>query len=201
MICGYKGSGKDTLYQDVNEHRVHVRWNIYYSPHNNNTRRDVFQETYKRVSFADRLKLHTIHKYNLDDDIQKDTYIDRLGCTFRQLVITEGRSSTRANPYIWTERALYEYNNTSNIPIFITDWRFDHEYHYLMNTWIPAYRSHARVATARVVRLNVPIPEPNDKSEHFLDHWSTDYLIISKKDDLHDVVKFFPQYCDYIRCY
>lgn len=189
MLCGYKGSGKDTFYQDLCAGTLHTRWNIYgkNSPFMSTTK-------YTRVAFADRLKTYTIDKYGLDETVCKDDIVDDTGATFRDLLIREGKLTRRTSPDKWTETALSEYTPRADIPLCITDWRFNHEYDYVVSRWMPNHRPDAHVITARIVRTDVPVPSEGDTSERELDAYTTEYLVVAKQDNLQDVLPIFPQY-------
>jgi len=72
----------------------------------------------------------------------------------------------------------------------VTDWRFANELHCTNDMF-------TNVITARVYRKDVPEPPINLESEHSLDNYVTDYLLLSSPDEFNDTVKKYPQYAEY----
>jgi hypothetical protein len=78
--------------------------------------------------------------------------------------------------------------------IFITDWRFKNEKEFFEKVSV---NTNSSIHTYRIFRKETDDENFFDESEHQLDKESTDFLIISKEEDIEFAKKKFPQYQDY----
>ena len=195
LLCGYKCSGKDSVYEDIIHESFHDNWKVYSVKGNTDDIQFANNTKYRRVAFADKLKRSVLSKYNLDPSISKEYIIPSLECTYRELLIKESNEAVKTDPYVWAKSALAPYmSSTHTVPICITDWRYPHEYTYLSIHFMPS-RPDVQLLTARVVRPVVVIPDPSDMSEHSLDYFQTDIVIVPKElEDFSTVTDMFPQY-------
>jgi hypothetical protein len=182
MCCGYKQSGKDTFYLDIIYEDVHNNWDIYYLSLDSIS--FISNTKYKRVAFADPLKKYVISKYNIDNINNKEEY--------RHLLIKEGQEAKKYYPHYWTEQSLLNCGYCDNI--FITDWRFMNEYEYISDVFIPTTKPSTKLITVRVARSSNINTNYDDETEHSLDNVTTDFLIVSKDDDINKITEVFPQY-------
>ena len=183
MVCGYRGTGKDTLCRMMNREEP-FEWAVY---------SDV-QKTFdiipvKRVGFADNLKseVNTILG-NEWDDSQKDRPIggDQASKTYRDVLIDHAAKRRDEDPEYWVKSACNWETLDENI--MITDWRYPNELKYLLGL-------NFLIRTIRVFRTEVPIPE--EDVEHHLNAFMTEYLLVPStdhKEEFRQAVVFFPQY-------
>lgn len=188
LVAGYKGSGKDTLYLQVSG-KKQFNWMIYRRP---GSKKLDFLPNIKRVAFADPLK-RTVIEYlqkHYDSNItleyceshKEDKVYD--GKSYRDYCIEEGRVKREININHWCELALLDYDSSKNY--MITDFRFTNEYDYSSSI--------DKCITIRVYRSCVPIPDKHIESEHALDNFETDYLLVLSEDEFRESIKLFPQY-------
>ncbi len=212
-ICGYAGTGKDTLIQDLQRHKLFMlgrppeeyetKWQIY-----SNTRGDVFEylishsSDIKRYSFADALKLQVHDNLKLKncpadafEHLKNDVFFrdpNEFGTlkTIRSFYIEHGRKKRAVNPDIWTEivhaQIQKDRNQDPSVIDMISDFRFENELLQL-----PKY-------TIRVFRKDVVAAPASEDSEHSLDTFKTTFLLIPPGDDEWvAAIKCFPQYTDF----
>jgi len=185
-LSGFKRSGKDTFCNDIINNNI-SRWLIYSKSYTEQIFNDFLHKSWKRMSFADKLKMMVRNKYfplyTLNFlEMHKDDKIFN-GKSFRDYCISY--SKTKDKNY-WIESCMKNININENY--IVTDWRFPHEYYYMLKKGIKPY-------TFRIFR-DVDIPE--EENEHLLDDFIADFLVINKKCNIGDAVKIFPQYKDYI---
>lgn len=187
-ITGYKRSGKDTLYKDIVNKSLY-KWKIYKKPNINIQIKELLNEKWYRLSFADNLKEiirdNFFKNYTLHElETIKDEKIFN-NKSFRDYCIDYGEKMRLLDKDYWVKLALNSVNFSNNY--IVTDWRYKNEIEYLQKLSIFPY-------TIRVFR-NVTIPEENN--EHILDDVKTDYLIISRDNNLNDALNIFKQYKNY----
>jgi hypothetical protein len=195
MICGYYGHGKDRVLDDLIHEQFTNNWYVYGPPQNNDYKW-MGTTNFKRVAFADELKRDVISKYNLSPDIEKsDTvYVNYKYQTYRDLLICEAKMNRMIDPDIYCKRA---FDNVEHKNVFVTDWRYPNEYKYVTDN------INLNTVTLRVFRKDAKsgIPDSSIESEHSLDRFLTDFLILAKNEvqPFRASISFFPQYRDYVK--
>lgn len=221
LICGYRRTGKDSLFHILSSNsRVNLNnsgalggslvnlnnpgasWIVYKNPniqHSLSTYPDS-NIKYIRTAFADALKQEVSEQYNIPiniSDSDKDNkqfthYKTGELVSARDTYIEWGQIRRSQNLNYWCAAAFKPIPNEPNINCVVTDWRFPNELSYT--------KSHCnRVITARVYRSAVPEPPMSEISEHSLDSYATDFLlVIDGEFDL--AVARFPQYSGYVMC-
>jgi hypothetical protein len=201
MVCGYRRTGKDSLYGTLSGAKNAQRWRIYRNPNNVKPSFPPRHNTKcVRVAFADKLKEECQTYYQLPLDIkdeEKDTkrYIHPATCqsiSARDIYIEWAAVRRNEDPEYWCKQVLSG-ATFPHICYIITDWRYNNEVDYV---------THGRndVVTVRVFRTAVPIPSTSVTSEHELDQYRTDVLLIGMDDDFAHALVQFPQYEDYVYC-
>jgi len=163
---------------------------------------------YKRVAFADALKEEIMERYHIPtepiipEEKNKIQFRDENGknVSFRDLCIHWALFRRQEDPDYWAKKALDACGVTEGAYSVIgetagtvfTDWRFLNEYHVVKEKY-------PNVITARIFRPGVEIPDELIKSEHELDHFVTDILIVPAGDEsaITEAVKLFPAYANF----
>lgn len=190
LVSGYLRTGKDSLYLDFKGSRK-FRWLIYRRP--KITKQFIIDDTVQRVAFADSLKRETKRQYpqlNLYNDSSKDTPIQDLqGLTPRDLYIKIAKEKRDIDPDYWVKES---HKNFPRGSVMVTDHRYPNEYEYL-------HRLYPDITTIRVFRKEVPIPPFTMTSEHQLDNFYTDFVLVSSEEDFVELTNILPQYSTYNR--
>lgn len=198
LVCGYRRTGKDALAAIMSGQHIPARfkWRIYARDKTLKLERDL---SCKRIAFADELKAEASAVYSIPlgvPDEQKDIkqfihYKTKWEVSARDIYIEWGNIRRNEDIDYWC-RAAFESIDESDICI-VTDWRFPNEKEY-------TFRTFKDTVTVRVYRSDVPEPDANIESEHKLDDFQTDFLLI--RDDFpgefERTCSKFPQYKDYI---
>lgn len=198
LVCGYRRTGKDTLYQKLSGQTDKYRWNIYQSPEKDPI---IFPKDgkYSQVAFADELKKEASQKYGIPlfvEDSEKDVskfvhYESGELVSARDIYIEWGKIQRQNDPNYWCRLALSAYQPSDSNWHIITDWRFTNEEEYV--------QSHCDVMiTCRLYRPDVSIPPMEIESEHQLDSVKTNILMLPPKIEIKDILSLFPQYSDYV---
>jgi len=191
LICGYRRTGKDTLCQQINEGTI--SW-LVYTKEGAGVPLGAFRPGPRRA-FADRLKgevqallkaENIIFSYEDEKDSRHFTYQGR-DMTYRQLCIEHGCRMREIDPCYWI-RGI----NSDGEDVIVTDFRFPNEYSFPRET-------DPNIITIRVFRKEVPIPPVGEPSEHSLDNFLTDLLLVPSEADFTEALKLFPQYRAYQR--
>lgn len=208
QICGYRRTGKDKFYDIIsgNCDNNRFKWRIYRDPDENRSFVESGKIKYVKKSFASELKNEASSVYNIPakiSDNDKDLkqfkhYKTGQLVSARDIYIEWGKYRRSQDINYWCEKVLVSIiseNIDDTLRYIITDWRFLNEDNYIANKY------HDRM-TIRLFRSDVPIPDKNEESEHQLDNYKTDFLLI--RDDLNDefgkAIEIFPQYKEYIQC-
>lgn len=185
LICGYRRSGKDVLCNRIMQNN---NYNYYvYS----NDKQIVLSNNYIRVGLADSLKQEVNNLYSIDvTDSNKDNtiVINNKLVSPRDLYIEHARKMKEIDIDYWCKKALSQYINTDK-RIIVTDFRLLDEYQYITNNF-------SNVVTMRIFTSSVPIPDKNINTEHNLNNFTTDYLVL-RENEFNNTVKLFPQYNNY----
>lgn len=201
LVCGYRRTGKDTLYQKLsnpNQENSGFSWKIYQHP---DRIREVFdkESLYIRTAFADSLKIEAGNEYNIpvmiadaDKDIKQFTHY-KTGdmVSARDIYIEWGAIRRSQDPDYWCKAALNLSNSTENTWIVVTDWRFQNESEYVLNNFTDTI-------TCRLYRSDIPEPDVHIESEHQLDSYATDLLLVRNDDEFKRTAIKFPQYFEYV---
>lgn len=205
LVCGYAGTGKDTFYkvlQSGGQWRSSQEIEAY-SPHHYNF--SIFGDSkgpspfvhpiLERRAFADALKQESFAALNLPGTLdqyehQKNTYmvtVEGAQKTLRQYWIDYGGWRRGQDINYWAKQIVDPLLESPHRDVVVTDFRFLSEYKYCVAKNVP-------VTTYRVFRSQVPIAPPSVESEHQLDNFLTDYLLLNHVDDFENALKNFPQY-------
>lgn len=223
LVCGYRRTGKDTLFKILDNKSKNLLnsdtlfqsqkpWQIYKNPNHQNI--SFNNEKYQRIAFADTLKEEASEVYGIPkyiDDEDKDIkqfvhYKTKELVSARDIYIEWGAYRKSQNINYWCQLALssvplniQNFNikstnrGTYDVNYVITDFRFEHEADYSKSNY-------DNVITIRVYRSDVPIPDKNIDSEHNLDKYSTEFLLVTDDNEFKKALELFPQYTNYIKC-
>ena len=111
--------------------------------------------------------------------------------TLRQHYIDIGAEKRRIDENYWAKQV---FQNKSWLPIMITDWRLPNELEYAKQY---AQANQMSLHTWRVYRSCVPMPDGSIETEHALDDYETDTLIVTSREEFDRAVHVFPQYRSY----
>lgn len=199
LLAGYKRTGKDTLYKQLRAYpgETVAAWSVYC--HAEAIKAFPTLINVKRLAFADALKEEVAEHYHMSvpDDMKDERVFDCLDVQHKSArdLYTEWAKIRRASdPEYWAK--LLGSQIKRNGKYVVTDWRFPNEYTYLDERV-------TKLVTARVFRSHVPIPAASEESEHALDTWATQYLIVPESlhdEDFRKAVEVFPFYKDYVQC-
>lgn len=200
LICGYRRTGKDVLFNILSgmEAPERFQWRIY----KQNEHKDlVKRNNYIRSGFADKLKQEASEQYNIPliiPDAEKDIkqfkhYKTGQLVSARDIYIEWGSYRRSQNINYWCQAAFDNITKDSDDICIVTDWRFKNEVQYVLDAF-------NNVTTVRLYRSDVQVPDINIASEHELDNYQTDLLLIrdNVEDEFQKAVTLFPQYKDYI---
>jgi hypothetical protein len=197
LLCGYKGTGKDTFAYSVGSGNYQYTYNLYccedYSFDEASKIFIALIRNCNTIAFADKLKciIHqTFEPIGVSfDALDKDEpaiCINNVEYSMRDLCKA---FAPAIRQYIgddtFAKIDLDPYRN-----YIITDWRFKVEYDTLLS------KSNCAFMTARIFDPK-KIPSADDKSEHELDEEWTEFLITDASVDFNDVLKYMPQYKDH----
>lgn len=199
LISGYRLHGKDTFFQNLKSGNcITDLYDVYLNEDSYISCLEIFThkpERYRRVAFADALKtslaeLFDIEVYELDslktsqmsiehiqkyprklvdNPIYRDAMID-LGLYMRKTV----------GDWCWASLAASNVKlDQKEIPI-ITDFRFPSELQY-------AEYIKKRPITLRLHRSDAEIPPLEDESEHSLDRFPFDFMVVPTGEKLHQL--------------
>lgn len=217
MLCGYKGSGKDRLFEIMKSGKILSCEYVFIEPKYSQL---VYNsDSIYRIGFADLLKQEVLELYPIPEgynsDKLKDVPIPNLNIelelenkmkemnemkleppfSFRDFCLYQAKVRRDQDPEYWVKLA---YNKISNMEsdklCVITDFRYPNEYEYLKS------QENVNIITIRVFRECVNIPPIELKSEHALDDFVTDFVFIPKinyEQEERKVKELFPQYRKY----
>jgi hypothetical protein len=201
LICGYKRTGKDTLFA-VHRDRIRAHWAIYARAPDWPCVVDALFDSphVHRVAFADALKEHvkcTLVAANVfDPAADKDTTLAAYGGrSLRDLWIDEWRTSTPTQRRAWERDALGSTRLTGPQCLVATDFRFHSQLEHAR-----AVCDH--VAPLRVFRREVPVPDAAEPTEHDLDTLATSFLLVPishAEEQFRAACALLPQYAGYVR--
>lgn len=188
MVCGYRRTGKDTLFQWCVS-GMGPEWHVY----SGGARNPFVSGMYARAAFADALKAEATAVYGVEVDVEdKETkqyrhYVTGEMVSARDIAIEWGAKRRAEDPNYWCKQVLDAME--SGVTYVITDWRFQNEGAYVR-------ARHPSAVTCRVYRAAVEEPPMDVQSEHDLDEEVTDLLLVPA-GEIEAAVARFPQYRDY----
>ena len=159
LLCGWKGSGKDTIA------------NYLTKKHN-----------YKRFAFADSLKDEISNDYNIKRELfdcrkskEKKIFIPKLNDYFspRELCITIGQERKKFDEYYWVNKVVKDINCSKNVKCVISDCRF------------PIELNRFKLSNFNCISIWVNRFDKNNSSditETSLSYTNCDYFINNKND-------------------
>lgn len=206
LVCGYRGTGKDTLCQQFNGIR-NFNWKVLGREH----RSDKFIiKPVRRIAYADVLKKTVNKMLGIKEDINTEPLkemsllqIEKIigyelskehnkDKTLREYYIQYATEKRKQDEDYWCSRV--ELGTELKDHVMITDWRYKNEYEYVRKYW-----KYDTMTTIRVFRKDVCIPE--HESEHELDEIQTEYVLIPEKgyeEEYNKLIEIFPQYKGYV---
>lgn len=221
LVTGYRGTGKDTLQKATHTHQIEYPnhkntklpstkntpvWLVYSDPY---TTHDVVAvNPCHRVAFADTLKRDTHAYLGLPQtpasyyESVKDTMIipdpvSKQMKSMRHHYIDYGQLKKQFDSKYWCRQVLGGANYPIGSDVMITDCRFPEEVTYAEQI---ASKRGMKLYSWRVYRETVPVPLAEEKSEHSLDSWLTDVLLVITPAEFDKAVQLFPQYSQYKLC-
>jgi hypothetical protein len=162
LLSGWAGSGKDSAAELLVEEMAFVR-----------------------LAFADMLKEEVSKAYRLPlsvfNNAFKDSHIEALDATPRQLLIQHAADRKRKDPHVYSRAVVARIAGGRWV---ISDWRYRHEYAFLKEQ-LP----NARIVRGRILRSSVC--PGDDPSEHDLDDETMDFTVTNDGciSDLRDAIK------------
>lgn len=189
-IIGYRRTGKDTLFKILNkEIENYEKWSLYSELECE--KHYIFDKQYNRIALAESLKerickLNSI-KYIEEEKDLKNIEIDNILYSFRDLCIQYANSN---DPLIWIKKVL-KIIQKDNKNYMITDLRLLHELKMLEDL--------ENFVSIRIFDGLKEIPCENIKSEHELDSYRTDFLLL-RNTNLQNFLVLFPQYSNFNNC-
>lgn len=204
LVCGYRRTGKDTLYDILSGAQISglFKWRVYKNASNQYNLRSISSK-YERTAFANALKEEVSEVYNIplvisdaDKDIKQFVHY-KTGevVSARDIYIEWGTIRREQDINYWCKKALNPYLHPRENPTtsVTTDWRFPNELQYAQSMF-------EDVVTIRVYRSDIPEPDLDIASEHSLDDYVTDYLLIRDGLDgeFEKTIQRFPQYASYV---
>jgi hypothetical protein len=191
FCCGYKRTGKTTFCSNLAQYRFEYDWQIYCA------HEDVGKTKHRLLSFvdsdtgafADAIKSRVRFDLGYLGDFEKDK--DTLfigGKLLRQHLIDTGATGRAWNQGYWVNQLLLAHANAKRL--IVSDFRFKNEYYY----------APATPFTVRLFRSDVPVPAPDIGSEHDLDQFRTNAVLVPSERDFEQCCDYFPMYSSYEHC-
>ena len=208
LISGYRGSGKDSFYKNI------IGQNDYkYFVFKNPESEYVVLEDYEiitQIGLADAVKKLVNEELKIKFDLEACPHLELQAknhlyfydhslndyVPLRHYYIQKGMAMRDIDPDFWCIKTLehlkekYVNHETTNIHVFITDYRFYNEKEF--------FEKHGKVITYRIFRKEADNNDKSIISEHSLDECITDYLVLSDYNDLPHVRRKFSQYNNHI---
>ncbi len=218
-LTAYLQTGKDTFIQELQQHKLvlcptpetesKVRWIVYARTKSTFPALPLLFNTAvekRRFAFADALKVHTHARLGLKDcpphvfENVKDVALFRESGhsefqSMRSFYKQFAQEARAKDPLTWAKivyAQVAEERKAMDFIDVISDWRFPNE----LNQKDMRY-------TIRLHRKDVPVPafasDGEEESEHALDHFETNFLLLPPGKNEFDVaIARFPQYASFI---
>lgn len=185
LLTGYKNSGKDTFF--TNRFSLNEKYIIL--GRDKNTTFPEIKETSVRLSWAENVRKLVALDYpqfnGLNYDQCKDDpkyAID--GKTWRDIINEYTHRYPKSH---WVDISMDEiYNNEQTI---ITDFRYPEMY-----TRLCTFIDPSKIISCRIFR---DVPIGTDENEHFLDNFTTDFILLTDSNDIPKLIQLFPQYSNF----
>lgn len=213
LIAGYSGTGKDTLHiilktdDKPKRHSIcnkikhilypapstKIRYLIFSDINSQDIGSYLFEcKSRTRIAQADPIKAHVNSRHNLPKDFDYEANKNKVlpsldGQRLRDLYIEFGTQMRNININYWAKLAHYSIALSPTEIVDVTDFRFPNEYEYILS-------KHNRTVTTRIFRSEVRIPNSNVESEHALDNFTTNFLLVSSWSEFQIALNKFPQY-------
>jgi hypothetical protein len=194
-LSGFKRTGKDELANGISDlwspvpYKYH--WDAYAS--NRDTSPSVITSFAGAVivGFHDKLRKEVYKWRGLPRDYNyeanKDVICSETGRSLRDDMIAVGAAGRAIDPAYWVKRAFAGYfscKTASRAKLICPDHRFRAEYESAVAVGM-------KVVTARLYRSEVPVPPADIESEHDLDSFATDFLLVRDEAEFAKAVKQF----------
>lgn len=176
LLTAPRKTGKDTLVDKILFSSNEYKWKIY--SRQDNTQLDLPQDLV-HIAFAKKLKRDCSKIYNIPENISDEDkdikqfihYITGELVSARDIYIEYGKLKRLEDIDYWCAAAVSD-NLDDNI--IITDWRFPNELDYISSKY--------RVVTVRLYRSNVIEADFTVESEHSLDLFPVDFVLVPEND-------------------
>lgn len=202
LVCGYKTHGKDYFFHNSRKEDY-----LILSKRKGDNLDHFFQgQNKKRIAFADCVKDELsvlgidvseknkeIRKYIYENNLYLEASVKNCVPIFsaRDIFIKHANDKKKDDINVWVKIGVEKMSDSCyNV---VTDWRFLHEIEYLKN--IPELE----IVTLKIFNLEKEIPNISINSEHDLDNFLTDFLLvpISQSNNIENVFNILPIYKDY----
>lgn len=180
LVCGFRGTGKDTFFDKL---KGKNDFKFYIYKKFNLERFTKTEQVLSRIGIADNLKKIVNKKYNIEFDCNKDKLITK-DKTVRDLYIEYAERCLKIDKYYWVKLIKFDKH------CCVTDFRYMNEFEYLSLKF--------EFKTLRVYRSDVEEPCGDVKSEHDLDLFVTDYLVVGSEDEFVKCCLRFRQYNNFV---
>lgn len=213
LICGYRGTGKDTLYKSFIGDKTfswkkfqykNIPSNFILTDNYNPIDKESPNSKLVRFGFADSLKLEVLKILGLpffNHELYKDKTLFEIeevlkykipysidkNKTLRDLYILFGTSERLKNQYHWCEKVYQQIKDEDFV--VITDFRYPNEKDFFLDK--------GEVITIRVFRKDVIPAGLEVENEHLLDTFKTDLVYLPEQnweEEYEGLLKAFPQY-------
>ena len=208
LVAGYIGMGKDYLFDMMVEGKLDSTYSIWSRDQSTEVGVLASSQPFNRCKFALQLKRDVIEYLGITInqlDQLKDTPLRPQHCNYqwchisppinplyRHILIDRGNYMRSIDPDYWLKAMIGDLRS-DHINV-ITDWRFLNEVN--LGHYIDGAKS---ITTVRVHRANIPIPPLTLGSEHELDDYRTDLLVLNRDDHPMNHVGVFSWMTEY--CY
>ena len=95
MVCGFKGTGKDTFYGNYINKKNYAVYSI-------NSRCLLLESSYVRIGFADNVKKEVNDIYDLSDPNKDDIIFENV--TYRDLLIAHAKNKKKKDINYWVKK-------------------------------------------------------------------------------------------------
>lgn len=200
FVTGYKRVGKDTFYDFLSgkiDSGKQYSYNVYCNPEQKssvNILRKYMNNEISRFAFADELKREVLQRFdvsvtdsNKDQEISNNFLRSEKLKTNRDLLKFWGSFRKNSNANYWSQCVLDKIRSKNPSYPLITDWRYLDEYLYFREM-----NPQTQIVTIRLFRADNPIPPKADISEHDLDDFETDVLLVPSEKDFDIATEIFP---------
>ena len=227
MITAYQKTGKSTFISNLINNKIKINiinskkyiprdlnilYNIFKSKIKNNTYYSIFGINDKldlyndfdingtEISFVKHIKDYVHSKLKINNlslfELEKckdNNYLDIESNTYKslnQFYLEYAEDEKTKNLNIWSEKVFNTFKDNFDNINYITDFKFYNEYLYMKNRV-------TNLKTTRIYRSSVPISDKYIESEHDLDQFETDYLLVTSPLEFYKALRIFPQYKNY----